>query len=215
MSLAEIKVVIFDVDKTLSDEVSWLKLTEGLGADPAEHEEIFTQFKERKLSYPVAKAKLVSLWQQTGKANLADIKKLFWSWKLKPDALETITYLQQKYAVILISGAVDTYVEVVAEKLGISHWYANTVLKYDSEGLLIDFDYHRDQAKKKVAQLEYFLSKYSLTKDQCLAVGDGDNDVELFRILPYSIAVNKEPHPELEKLAWKKVTALSEIQELI
>lgn len=33
----EAETIIFDVDETLSEEVSWLKLTHGLGASVDEH----------------------------------------------------------------------------------------------------------------------------------------------------------------------------------
>ena len=36
-----IKVVVFDIDGTLTDEISWLKMTESLGADPQKHQQIY------------------------------------------------------------------------------------------------------------------------------------------------------------------------------
>lgn len=55
----EIDTIVLDVDGTLSEEISWLKLTQGLGASSDEHSIIFEQFKKGSLSYPEAKKRLI------------------------------------------------------------------------------------------------------------------------------------------------------------
>jgi HAD superfamily phosphoserine phosphatase-like hydrolase len=215
MSLADIQVIVFDVDGTLTEEISWLKLTECLGADPLQHSQIYEAFKAHQLSYDDAKRQLIGLWQQTGRANRDVIKKIFSDWNVKADAVEIIEYLKQKYEVILISGSVDIYIEVLADRLGIATWYANTQLVWDENGNLSDFHYELNQAKKKVEQLEEYLQQSGYTKKECLVIGDGDSDLDLFKVLPYGIAVNKEPHPELEKLAYQKISDLSELKRIL
>ena len=113
-----------------------------------------------------------------------------------------------------MSGAVDLYVRVVAEKLGIVDWYANTELVWDIEGNLIDFHYFADQSQKKLEHLREYVTKYGLDINRCAVVGDGDSDIALFRELPYGIAVNKNPYPELEALATKTVSRLSQLKEI-
>lgn len=113
-----------------------------------------------------------------------------------------------------MSGAVDLYVQVVAKKLGVTDWYANTELVWNDEGNLIDFNYYVDQAEKKLEQFNTYLAKNNLDKNRCAVVGDGDSDIALFRELSFSIAVNKEPHLELEKLASKTVKNLSQLKEI-
>lgn len=210
----EIETIIFDVDGTLTEEVSWLKITEGLGAPPEKHAQIFSDFKAGKLSYPEAKGQLISLWQSTGNANKPYMEKMFRSWGLKQDAEETVDYLKKAYRVCLMSGAVDLYVQIVAEKLGIEDWYANTQLIWDEQGNLIDFHYFADQAQKKLDHLSEYLAKHGLDKRKCAVVGDGDSDIALFRELPYGIAVNKEPYPELEELAFRTVSDLSNLKNI-
>lgn len=210
----EIDTIILDVDGTLSEEISWLKLTQGLGASPEEHSLIFDQFKKGSLSYPEAKRRLIKLWQDTGNANRDYMKKMFQSWSLKEDAEETVNYLRNAYRLCLISGAVDLYVQVVAEKLGIVDWYANTELVWGENGELIDFHYHADQAAKKLEQFEEFIKRHRLERDRCAVVGDGDSDIALFRKLRHGIAVNKNPNPELESLALRTVKELRELKEI-
>ena len=210
-----IEVIIFDVDGTLSEEVSWLKLTHGLGASVEKHSQVFADFKAGKLSYSKAKKRLIKIWQSTGKTNKNFMEHMFESWKLKPDAQETIDYLKNaSYKLCLISGAVDLYVQVVARKLGIKDWYANTTLVWDNNGNLVDVHYHADQAQKKLDHFHEYNEKFGIDKKKCAVIGDGDSDIVLFRELPYGIAVNKKPYPELEQLAYRSVHQLSDLREL-
>lgn len=210
----KIDAIILDVDGTLSEETSWLKLTQGLGASPEEHSLIFDQFKQGLLSYDEAKRRLIQLWQNTGNANRNYMEKMFRSWDLKKDAEETVNYLKKAYRLCLISGAVDLYVQIVAEKLGVVDWYANTELIWNEKGELVDFNYEADQAGKKLQQFGEFIEKNQITEDKCAVVGDGDSDIALFRKLRYGIAVNKNPCPELESLAFKTVKELAELKEI-
>ena len=210
----EVETIIFDVDGTLSEEVSWLKLTHGLGASADEHTQIFESMKAREITYPKAKGLLIKLWQKTRNANKAYMEKMFRSWKLKHDASVTINYLKETYRICLMSGSVDLYVSIVADKLGVEDWYANTELVWDKEGNLIDFHYHANQAEKKLEHLKEYVESKGLNIKRCAIVGDGDSDIALFQELPYGIAVNKESYPALEALAYKTVTDLSELREI-
>ena len=154
-----VKVIIFDIDGTLSSEVSWLKLTEGLGASANKHAEIFNKYLKREITYKKAKGNLIKLWHSTGNANKKYMTNIFNSWKLKEDAREVIEYLKKYYKILLISGSVDLYVKTVAEKLGIEDWYANSIIDWDLKGNLIDFHYFRNQAAKKIGTVQTIQEK--------------------------------------------------------
>lgn len=215
MSIDLIKVIIFDIDGTLTDEVSWLKLTESLGASRSRHEQIYNEFKEGKLPYTEAKAQLIKLWLSTGNANRSSLSNIFLSWKLRDDAEEIVKYLKTKYTVILISGSVDLYVETIAKKLDISDWYANTTLIWDDEREICDFDYKVDQAETKLSHLDSYLASSGYTKENCLIIGDGENDIALFEALPFGILIKGISNPVLENLSWKMINNLSELKEIL
>lgn len=61
----KLKAVIFDIDNTLTNDISWLRVTEILGASVSEHEAIFAKFLVNELPYKEAKRQLVRLWQAT------------------------------------------------------------------------------------------------------------------------------------------------------
>lgn len=211
----QIKAIIFDIDGTLTPEISWLKLTEGLGTSAEKHSEIFEKYLNNEIPYKKAKGDLIKLWQKTGNANREHMTKMFRSWKLKEDAHNIITYLNKKYQIILISGSLDLYVKAVADKLGVDTWYANSKIDWDKYDNLKDFHYFRNQALKKLVQFRHFKKKYNLKNKDFAVVGDGDTDLLLFKRIKMSILVKKEkPHPELEPYAYKTIDKLSELKNI-
>jgi HAD superfamily phosphoserine phosphatase-like hydrolase len=210
-----IKAILFDIDGTLSPDVSWLKLTEGLGASVEKHSEIFDKYLKNEIPYKKAKGDLIKLWQRTGNANKVYMARMFSSWKLKDDAHGVISYLRNRYKIILISGSLDLYVKTVAVKLGIDTWYANSKIDWDEKDDLVNFHYFRNQALKKLTQFRHFKKKYSLTNNNCAVVGDGDTDLFLFKRIEMSILVKKEkPHPELEPFTYKTIRKLSGLKKI-
>ncbi len=209
-----IKAIIFDVDETLTDRISWYYLTEGLGADPEEHRQIFESFKNGELDYPEAKRRLIELWQATGNATKSYLTQMFQSWTIKQEAYEIIPYLKQKYQVCLISGAVDLYVQSVAEKLGITDFYANTELVWQ-EDKLVDLNYFADQSGKKLEHLKEYLGLNHLQMHECVAIGDGESDTQLFLNVPNSLAITADENSPILQTASYRIHSLSEIQKYL
>jgi HAD superfamily phosphoserine phosphatase-like hydrolase len=210
-----IKAIVFDIDNTLTDDVSWLTITKLLGASVKKHEHIFDTFLKNEITYEESRRQLIGLWQQTGNANKAFWTNLFEHWKLKDTATSLIDYVHsENYQTALITGSVDLFAEVIARRLHIPDWYANTELVWDSNNQLISYHYVRDQALEKLRHLENFLSKNHVETKDCIVVGDGDNDIEIFKATGHGIAINSTSQ-QLHDVAWKQVKHLSDIREIL
>ena len=211
----EIKAVILDIDGTLAPGTSWTRLTRDLGASTDQHLKIFEEFTEGRITYEDAVGQLLKLWRATGKATKQDFQAIFENWPLREESKEVVDFLKSKgYIVVKITGSMDLYAEVVAKKLGISFYYANTGLVWDNEGKLVDFHYFKDQAGKKVEQLLQFCREQGLSPEDCVVVGDGINDIELFK-LTRGVALKSPNSAEIEKIAWKTIDNLSELKEAL
>jgi len=177
----EIKAVILDLDQTLTtDEASWLQFTELLGADKAKHTEIFEKFKSGGLSYPAAKTELISLWRSVNNLDRKSIEQIFAKVEFRKGVTEAVAYLKIKYKLCIISGAIDVFVEVAAQKLGIEDKYSTTKFKFDSGDKLVDFDYKLSRGEDKLKFLEEFCEKQGIDPEECAAIGDGDSDMPIF-----------------------------------
>jgi len=210
-----IKAIILDIDNTLTNDVSWLKATELLGASVEEHIAIFDKFSKNELPYETAKKQLIQLWQDTGNNTKEFWEDMFSKWPLKDDAQGLVEYIaQQGHKTALITGSFDIFAQAIAKKLGISSWYANTEMVWDADGTLVDFHYVRNQAAQKLIHFQEFTKQNSIDAQDCIVIGDGDNDVELFKATKHGIAVGRD-NPNLLDVAWKSVDHLSEIETLL
>ena len=210
-----IKAVIFDIDGTISPEISWVALTRDLGASVEEHDMIFKRFLSGDLSYEDSKKQLIEMWNKTGNANKTYITHLFHQWTLYPEASELFSYLHKRQIITcLITGSFDLYAQVFAKRLGVKHFYANTKLLWDEKGNLMDFDYVKNQSEEKVNHLKEFCKTTLLSADECIVVGDDDNDTGIFTLTGKGISVISETSHKLDAVAWKKAQNLEEVKHI-
>ncbi len=211
-----IKAVVFDIDGTLSPDISWTKLTLMLGASVPDHLAIYESFKHGQMEYEESKTALLKLWRGDGDVSKKKLENIFNEWDIKPDAKEVFDYLRAKgIRTCLVTGSVDLFAEVIAQRVGADEWYANTVLHWDEDNNLKDYDYERNAGDKKLAQLMEFCEKNSIDVSECIAVGDDANDVELFKATGRGIAVESSTSHLLDSVAWKKVKDLGEIKQIL
>ncbi len=179
--MKKIKAVILDLDQTLTvDQGSWLQFTKLLGADFNVHQNIFNRFKNGQLNYISAKKELIDLWGSVSSLKKESIKDIFNKIELRDGALEAVNYLKSKYSVCIISGAIDIFVEVISEKLGIKDYYASTKFIFSEENILIDFEYKLSKGEEKLEFFTTYITKYGFKPNECCAIGDGDTDIPIF-----------------------------------
>jgi phosphoserine phosphatase len=200
--------------------VSWLDFTRQLGASVERHREIFEAYKAKQISYETSRRQLMGLWQATGRADRQAAVTLFENWPLDPAAAPLIRGLHEGGVdVALITGSFDVYAETIARRLGVKHWYANTQLIFDPAGKLETYHYVRDQSAKKLEQLMAFCRATGLAPADCLAVGDGPNDLALFTATGRGILIGQgDGRPELAELraaAWRTVPNLSAVRDIL
>jgi HAD superfamily phosphoserine phosphatase-like hydrolase len=211
MSRAE--AVVFDIDETLSQEISWLAVTRDLGAPVEKHVQIYTDYKNGITDYSASKGQLLDLWQATGNANKAFFSQLFDALPLDPAAETVVRAAKLGRTVCLITGSMDLYAETVAKKLGIEQWYANTTLHWDTDDNLADMDYELNQAAKKLEQFREFCQANDLRLQDCLVVGNGENDELLFEACQRGVLLGGEPKAQTH--AWKRIAQLADFEQIL
>ncbi len=215
MKNIDIDTVIIDIDNTFAEDISWQKITLGLRASADTFNDIIDRNKRGFLPEHEVKRQILQLWRNTGNANWNYMEIMFKFWKLKTDSIEMSHYLTLSYRVCIISGSLDMYAKTVAEKLQIDDWYANTQLVWDKDGKLTDYVFFPDKAAKKLEQFRDYAGKNNIDKTRCAVIGSKESDITLFKEIKFPILVTSEPLPELEALAFKKVSNLSEIKEIL
>src|SRR5665213_2004360 len=186
--MKDLKAVIFDIDGTLTPQNSWTAFTRDIGGSVEDHLEIYHSHLNGKIGLDESKRQLLAIWQATGRAERSYIEQSFESWPVREEAYTLIKWLQHSgFVVCLITGSVGLYAKHMAEKLNVDDYYANAELYFDEKGMLADFHYTADQAEVKLTQFSEFCRLKRLQPEECVAVGDGNNDIELFRHTQHGI----------------------------
>jgi HAD superfamily phosphoserine phosphatase-like hydrolase len=210
------KVIIWDVDETIIDKTSWIYLIEGVNADQKAHMEKFRKFMDGLVGYDDVRSQIMSNLTKRVRGNITrgmilDICK---NVPIKPEMFSILpTLLEFGYQMCLISAGIDLFVQNIAERLGVEYWYANSRLQFDEQDNFIDFHFVSEMDDLKVQQLKVYLLENNLKPADCIAIGDGKTDKGLFEKVR-GIALNSQDD-SLNTIAWKKVSQLSELVELL
>ncbi len=209
------KAVVFDIGGTLSTEKSWQALTRDLGASTDEESRIYRKYKAGEYTYDVAKSKVVALWKATGNATKQNFRRIFASWPVQPNAKRIVELAGTNRRACIITGSMDLYAEIVAGKLGIDQWYANTTLHWDAHDNLVDMDYELRQSERKVMQFSAFCHSNGLQPEDCLVIGDNEIDLALFALSRRGIMVGAKRPEEYAGLAWKAVETIADVEAIL
>ena len=210
------KLIVFDLNKTLIKENSWYDLNLALGITPEEDEKMLNQYLSSELSYADWMKKLLDLYKQRGQdTSLQNISRILHNYKYMESAPDIILYLKEKgYKIALISGAMDILVEHVAKDLGLepSMAVANNALIFSEGGAeLIDIKTLDDDPKAKLDMLMRFCYNLKIDPTQCACIGDGDNDIELFKKTSHGITFKDS---KISKIAWRTIDNLLDLKEI-
>ena len=208
------KLICFDLDKTLTKQISWHELTTKLGGDLKKHLDLYQKMKRNELSFEIVKKEVIKMYQKTGKATKNNINNILQNIDLHDDAINLINYFKsQNFKIYIISGALESYVQYFSKILNVDGYYSNGDFVYDNNNEITDLNFDPDEKSRKVTQLRQLMAQLQIKLVQVVYIGDGDNDIEVFKIVK-GIAVHSKSK-ELIKLAWKSTNSLSDIKNII
>ncbi|WP_207205236.1 phosphoserine phosphatase SerB [Methanolobus psychrotolerans] len=184
-----IKLVVFDMDSTLIDAetIDELAHAAGVGDKVAL---ITERAMHGEMDYSDALLERVRLLRglPLDKAHDALDKMPF-----MPGAKELVNYLKSRgYKTAMISGGFTIAAERVGEALGIDHVVSNELL-IDDGRLTGEVRGPLTGQSSKEHVLEIISRKYGIEPDECIVVGDGANDICIFKRARYAIAFNSKP----------------------
>jgi phosphoserine phosphatase len=195
-----IKLVVFDLDNVIIDgklmdvQDQIIEITEKAMQGDVDFE---TAIKER-----------VKLLKGT---SIEDIKKISDEMPLMKGAEETIAALKEKgYKVATISGSFDIVANSIKEKLGLDYAFSNTLLEED--GILTGEVSGPLVEGSKYDVLCKLVKDENITLEECVAVGDGANDISMIEAVKLGIAFNAKP--ALKEIA-DKVIDNKDLTEII
>lgn len=208
-----IKMVCFDLNKTLIEENTWYELNQAMGMTVEEDQKLFDLYEVGKLSYIDWQKELEKIYIEKGKATRQNIEKIVFGYSYMKGAQDLIRYLKkQDYIVSIISGSVDMLVNRVVEELGMDCGEANNSFEFDKNGYLSELICLGEDTTVKVKLLRKICRRYGISETETVCVGDGDNDREIFMVTGKGITFKGS---RIEKYAWKIVNNLNDIKMIL
>ena len=182
------KLVVFDLDSTLIDAESIDEFAKIVGKE-SEVAEITDKAMKGEISFREALKKRVELLRGV---ELKKIEEVANSLPLMPGAKETIEELKKhEIKTGVVSGGFDIIVNRVKRELGLDYAISNKLIIKNGvvdgvEGPITD-----EEAKGKA--LEEIAEQAGVELNEVVAVGDGANDISMFKKAGLAIAFNSKP----------------------
>ncbi|MFC1802197.1 HAD family hydrolase [Patescibacteria group bacterium] len=212
----KIKVICLDLNDTLVKEKTWPNLNFAMGMTPEENTMFYNLHRNSEITYTMWVEIALGIYRNRKNLTQPEIEKITSNYTYFLSAEDLVKYLKQKYTVVIVSCAMDMLVEKVAKNLGVKHFKSLTKFFFNKFGHISQIkvdDRTGDEAKNKVHFLEEICSNLGFKLENCVCIGDGDNDYELFKETKgITFTYSKEWHKEL---AWKTVSDLEEIRTIL
>jgi phosphoserine phosphatase len=183
------RLVVFDVDSTLIRG----EVIEMLGAHAGVEEKIrlITESAMRgDLNFAESLEQRVALLEGVPASALEEVSK---SLTLTPGARTTVRTLKRMgFRCGVVSGGFTSVITPLAEELGLDFVAANTLEIVDEKLTGRVVGEVVDRPGKAVA-LRRFAAEYDIPLSQCVAVGDGANDIDMLSAAGMGVAFNAKP----------------------
>lgn len=204
----EFKAIAFDLDGTLVEkESSWVTIHEFFKTFDKEQTNIkaytrglidFEEFMNREIAF----------WPKNLHINL--IEDILSDYSLKKNVNCVVNILRNTgFIIIIVSAGIDILANKVAKDLEVFHILANG-LEIDDEGYLTGKSIYRVDLVDKHKALENYTSKFEISLDECIAVGDSKFDLNFLTNCGLSIAMGND-----EILSKKADIIISELDEIL
>ena len=183
-----IKLVVFDLDNVLIDTETIDEIAKIKGIED-EISDITLQAMQGKIPFEESIRQRVKKLEGI---STEEIDKVMEKISLNPGAEETAAELKkQGYKIAIITGSFDVIAFKIKERINADYVYCNVLevedgkLSGEVSGPLI--------TQNKVDVLRQLVDEIGITLDECVAIGDGANDIEMIRNAKIGIAYNAKP----------------------
>jgi phosphoserine phosphatase len=189
--------VVFDLDGTLTQERSiWEYIHKRLEKWYGFAEGYQKQFLAGRISYEQFCERDAQVWKGMKEEEILEIVKAV---PFHPGADELIAYLKEKgLKLSVVSSGLSILSNWVHQKYGFDYSVSNDLLH--ENGVLtgkVRIQVYFDQKAEWVKKI---LEKFNVRSEQVIAIGDSKGDLDMFRMVGFSIAFNSSCQ-DLDKIA--------------
>ena len=188
MVILLIKLVVFDLDNVIIDGEGIDEIGKLINIED-QIAAITEQAMQGDIDFETSIKKRVGLLKGVA---TDDIKTLANEMPLMKGAEETVSTLKENgFEVAIISGSFDIIADTIKGKLDVDNIFTNSLVEED--GILTGEVTGPLVSGSKLDVLSELIEEKGFTLDECVAVGDGANDISMIESAKYGIAFNAKP----------------------
>ncbi len=188
MVILLIKLVVFDLDNVIIDGEGIDEIGKLINIED-QIAAITEQAMQGDIDFETSIKKRVGLLKGVA---TEDIKTLANEMPLMKGAEETVSTLKENgFEVAIISGSFDIIADTIKGKLDVDNVFTNSLVEED--GILTGEVTGPLVSGSKLDVLSELIEEKGYTLDECVAVGDGANDISMIESAKYGIAFNAKP----------------------
>lgn len=214
--MSDRKLIVFDMDDTLITGNTWATFNSSMGLTEEQDFNLYSAFAKNEISYDNWLLELKKLYNlHENKHTREQVLEYLTQYKIKEDAvLALATINKTEYQTLLLTGSFQITGNAVAFELGIQEAIATNSCVFDDEGMLQDIVSAGDEQHAKVEELKMFCLEQNISLKNCVIIGDGDNDKELFKLTEHSVTF-EDADSETKAIAKYTINSLAELPELL
>ena len=207
-----VKLICFDLDETIISHSSWQQLNLALGISKEDDRAMYEDFIAGRISYEEWNNKVLNFYLKHKDSTREEITEILSRYSYNDGVRESINYLKSKgYIIVLISGSIDILVSIIAHDLGIKYFKANNTFIFSSSNKLQAIHSQGDDKDAKTMYLESFCEMLDVDINECAAIGDGANDIGLFKATGHGVTFKGS---NIEKDAWKVIGSFDDLKDI-
>jgi len=183
-----IKLVVFDLDNVIIDGEGIDEIGKLINIED-QIAAITEQAMQGEIDFETSIKKRVGLLKGVA---TDDIRTLANEMPLMKGAEETVSSLKENgFEVAIISGSFDIIADTIKGKLDVDNIFTNSLVEED--GILTGEVTGPLVSGSKLDVLSELIEEKGYSLDECVAVGDGANDISMIESAKYGIAFNAKP----------------------
>ena len=183
-----IKLVVFDLDNVIIDGEGIDEIGKLINIED-QIAAITEQAMQGDIDFETSIKKRVGLLKGVA---TEDITTLANEMPLMKGAKETVSTLKENgFDVAIISGSFDIIADTIKDKLDVDNIFTNSLVEED--GILTGEVTGPLVSGSKLDVLSELIEEKGYSLDECVAIGDGANDISMIESAKYGIAFNAKP----------------------
>lgn len=210
------KLIFFDLDGTLSPTNSWNLFNKEFGLTEAEDNVLYDWHKRNLITFSWWTDIIIKIIRERNLCTKEKVETFVKTIQPRPETVGLIEACKQKgYTLIILSGTMHQIAKDFGSRIGIELVYTCSEIFFDENGAFLDITNAdtEDEALTKLHLFQSVCTEYGVDPKETIMVGDGSNDVEVFKHTNKGIHIGE--HRKLREHAWKHVENISEVGELI